>query len=56
MPTTISNNSKELFFSIAQREFHKYKHVWQYQERKSIVNMLEDFGMKNEANELRELL
>ena len=56
MPTTISNNSKELFFSIAQKEFHKYKHWYQHQERLEVITMLEDFGMKNEANELRELL
>lgn len=55
MPTTISENSKELFLHIALKEFHSNPHPWQEKERKAVIKMLDDYGMKNEADELREL-
>jgi len=55
MSTTISENSKELFLSIAIKEFHSNPHEWQYRERDAVINMLTEYGMEDEANKLAQL-
>ena len=55
MATTISENSKELFLSIAIKEFHSNPHEWQYRERDAVINMLTEYGMEDEANKLAQL-
>ena len=56
MSTTISENSKELFLSIALKEFHSNPHEWQYRERDAVIRMLIDYGEKEKAKELTVLL
>ena len=56
MATKISENSKELFLSIALKEFHSNLHEWQYIERDAVMIMLIEYGMPDEANKLAQLL
>ena len=54
MATTISENSKEIFLSIAIVEFHKTNY-WQFQYRKDLIKMIREHGYEKEAKELSEL-
>lgn len=56
MAVTVSNNSRELFFRIAEKEFHKYPHWYQDQERKQVISMLEEYGLKKESEQLKKLM
>lgn len=54
MATTISNTSKEMFLHIAENELIRSQQVWQYQRREDILKMVHDFGLVEEAKEMRK--
>ena len=54
MSKIISENSKEIFLSIAIVEFHKTNY-WQFQYRKDLIKMIREHGYEKEAKELSEL-
>ena len=56
MPTTISENSKELFIHIAEKHFHAHPLPHQFMERQLVINMLIEYGENEKAQYLTELM
>ena len=56
MPTTISQNSRELFLHIAEKHFHSHPLPHQFRERELVVNMLIEYGENDKAQELTKEL